>query len=92
MMFEPLMMFSKGFRSWIKGAVEDGDGSAGNKDLNFGWDKYLSLWGFRFFGYYEMETIFYGADFPTWQVLSPLLVAMGIQVNLFIKTLMSLRK
>lgn len=93
MMFMPetLLIFSKGFREWVKQGVENSDGKLSKSDLKDGVILYGSLWCLRVFLFMSWSKVFYGTNIEFYFYLTPLLGSFGISGLPIVKSIMGIR-
>lgn len=76
---EYLFVFSKAFRGWIKGGIENGDGKLNKNDFSSLMMNYSTLWCIRLYVLFGLLEAFYGIQVRETWITSSLLGAFGIK-------------
>lgn len=74
---------SRGFRSWLKSGIEDGDGVFNTKDFNQMLVHYSTLWCVRLFVLFGLLEAFYGVQVREIFIGGSLAGAFGIETVSF---------
>ena len=81
MMFVPelALTFSRGFRNWMKGGIEDADGHLHKEDIKDLRIHYSALWMLRIFVLFGLLMIFYQIQIEWLFYIAPFFGSMGLE-------------